>query len=170
MKKVLKISTIVVVAFVVVLMILPIMFRGKIETLVKSEANKMLNAQFDFEKIDISLLRNFPSASLSVKNFWLKGVGEFENDTLIYAGEVTAAVNVMSLFGDSGFDVSKVIIDDTRVKAIVLADGTVNWDVMKPSAESEDVAEETTSEGSAFRVKLQKLSIYKSTRKTLEFI
>ena len=159
MKKVLKISTIVVVAFVVVLMILPIMFRGKIETLVKSEANKMLNAQFDFEKIDISLLRNFPSASLSVKNFWLKGIGEFENDTLIYAGEVTAAVNVMSLFGDSGFDVSKVIIDDTRIKAIVLADGTVNWDVMKSSAESEDVAEETTSESSAFRVKLQKLSI-----------
>ena len=35
-------------------MILPIMFRGKIETLVKSEANKMLNAQFDFEKIDIA--------------------------------------------------------------------------------------------------------------------
>ena len=159
MKKVLKISTIVVVAFVAVLMILPIMFRGKIEPLAKREANKMLNAQFDFEKIDISLLRNFPSASLSVKNFWLKGIGEFENDTLVYAGEVTAAVNVMSLFGDSGFDVSKVIINDTRVKAIVLADGTVNWDVMKSSAESDDVAEETTSESSAFRVKLQKLSI-----------
>ena len=145
MKKFVKVSAIVVVALVAVLMILPVMFRGKIESVVKSEANKMLNAQFDFEKINISLLRNFPSASVSVKNFWLKGVGEFENDTLVYAGELTAAVNVMSLFGDSGYEVQKVIIDDTRVKAIVLADGTVNWDVMKPSeapAEEETPAEE----------------------------
>lgn len=161
MKKGLKILSIIVVAFVAILMILPIMFRGKIETLVKTEANKMLNAQFDFEKLDISLLRNFPSASLTLKNFWLKGVGEFENDTLVYAGEVTAAVNVMSLFGDSGFDVSKVIIGDTRVKAVVLADGQVNWDVMKPSESTEEVETETATEeaGSAFRVKLQKLSI-----------
>ena len=161
MKKGLKILSIIVVAFVAILMILPMMFRGKIETLVKTEANKMLNAEFDFEKLDISLLRNFPSASLTLKNFWLKGVGEFENDTLVYAGEVTAAVNVMSLFGDSGFDVSKVIIDDTRVKAIVLADGQVNWDVMKPSESAEEVETETATEeaGSKFRVKLQKLSI-----------
>ena len=83
MKKFVKISAIVVVALVAVLMILPVMFRGKIESVVKSEANKMLNAQFDFEKINISLLRNFPLASVSVKNFWLKGVEEFENDTLV---------------------------------------------------------------------------------------
>ena len=158
MKKLVKISAIVVVALLVVLMVLPVMFRGKIESVVKSEANKMLNAQFDFEKINISVLRNFPLASVSVKNFWLKGVEEFENDTLVYAGEVTAAVNVMSLFGDSGFEVSKVIVDDTRVKAIVLADGKVNWDVMKPS--DAPAEEETTSEESgAFKVQLKKLSI-----------
>ena len=53
MKKFVKISAMVVVALVAVLMILPVMFRGKIESVVKSEANKMLNAQFDFEKINI---------------------------------------------------------------------------------------------------------------------
>lgn len=69
-------------------------FQGKLAKLVKEEGNKMLNAQFDFRTLNISLLRNFPSASVSLEDFWLKGTGPFENDTLIQAGELTAAVNL----------------------------------------------------------------------------
>lgn len=65
-------------------------------------------------------------------DFWLKGTGEFANDTLVQAGEVTAAVNLFSLFGDSGYDISKIFIEDTRLHAIVLPDGRANWDIMKP--------------------------------------
>ena len=157
MKKLLKIAVGTIVAILVVLMVLPIAFRGKLEGIVKQEGNKLLNAQFDFEKLDISLIRNFPSASITLKDFWLKGVDVFENDTLIYAGELTAAVNVMSLLGDSGFEVSKVIVNDTRLKAIVLEDGKVNWDVMKPTDEVE--SDEQSAESSAFKVSLKKLSV-----------
>ena len=101
MKKTLKIFGVTILAFVVLLMVLPFAFKGKIESVIKSEGNKMLNAQFDFESLDISLLRRFPLASVSLNEFWLKGVGVFENDTLIKSGELTAAVNLMSLFGDS---------------------------------------------------------------------
>ena len=158
MKRVLKIILGVVVALLVVLMVLPFAFKGKLESVVKEEGNKLLNAQFDFAELDISLIRNFPLASVSLKDFWLKGVEEFENDTLVYAGELTAAVNVMSLFGDGGYEVSKVVIDDTRLKAIVLEDGKVNWDVMKSSGD-EPTVEESTSEPSAFKVSLKKLSV-----------
>ena len=135
MKKLIKILGGTLVALLLLLLVLPVAFKGKIEGIVKSEGNKMLNAQFDFKSLKISLLKNFPQASVSLHDFWLKGVDEFENDTLVYAGELTAAVNVMSLLGDGGFEVSKIIVDDTRVKAIVLEDGKVNWDVMKPSDE-----------------------------------
>ena len=158
MKRVLKITLGVVVALLVVLMVLPFAFKGKLESVVKEEGNKLLNAQFDFAELDISLIRNFPLASVSLKDFWLKGVEEFENDTLVYAGELTAAVNVMSLFGDGGYEVSKVVIDDTRLKAIVLEDGKVNWDVMKSSGD-EPTVEESSSEPSAFKVSLKKLSV-----------
>ena len=142
MKRVVKITGIVVVAFVVLLMVLPFAFRGKIESVIKSEGNKLLNAQFDFESLDISLIRRFPLASVSLNDFWLKGVGVFENDTLVRAGELTAAVNLMSLVSGD-YEVSKIIVDDTYVKAIVLEDGQVNWDVMKPSDEQPEVEEET---------------------------
>lgn len=158
MKKVLKITVGAIIALLVVLMVLPFAFKGKLEGIVKEEGNKLLNAQFDFAKLDISLIKNFPSASVSLKDFWLKGVNEFENDTLVYAGELTAAVNVMSLFSDSGYEISKVIVDDTKVKAIVLEDGKVNWDVMKPSTE-EQTEETPQQEATAFKISLKKLSV-----------
>ena len=72
MKKVIKIVGATIVAIIIILMVLPLAFKGKIETLVKQEGNKLLNAQFDFESLDISLLSQFPQASVTLENFWLK--------------------------------------------------------------------------------------------------
>lgn len=156
-KKAMKIAGITLGVILLLLLILPFAFQGKLAKLVKEEGNKMLNAQFDFRTLNISLLRNFPSASVSLEDFWLKGTGPFENDTLIQAGELTAAVNLFSLFGDGGYDISRIIVKDTRVHAIVLEDGRPNWDVMKPSPDAETPEDETAQE--TFRIKLQKLSV-----------
>lgn len=156
-KKTMKIAGITLGVILLLLLILPFAFQGKLAKLVKEEGNKMLNAQFDFRTLNISLLRNFPSASVSLEDFWLKGTGPFENDTLIQAGELTAAVNLFSLFGDGGYDISRIIVKDTRVHAIVLEDGRPNWDVMKPSPDAETPEGETAQE--TFRIKLQKLSV-----------
>ena len=160
MKKGLKIAAITVGVIIVLMFLLPFAFQGKIADIVKAEGNKMLNAQFDFKKLNISLFRNFPQASVTLEDFWLKGTGEFANDTLVQAGEVTAAINLFSLFGDSGYDVSKIFIEDTRLHAIVLPDGHANWDIMKPdttAAVETPAAEE--EEASAFKVKLQRFVI-----------
>lgn len=156
-KKTMKIAGITLGVILLLLLILPFAFQGKLAKLVKEEGNKMLYAQFDFRTLNISLLRNFPSASVSLEDFWLKGTGPFENDTLIQAGELTAAVNLFSLFGDGGYDISRIIVKDTRVHAIVLEDGRPNWDVMKPSPDAETPEDETAQE--TFRIKLQRLSV-----------
>lgn len=160
MKKILKFTVAIVAVIVLLLVTLPYLFKDKIEALVKEEGNKMLNAQFDFGTLDISLLSNFPLASLTLEDFYLKGVGAFENDTLVAADEITAAVNIMSLFGDDGYDIKKIQLDGVSIKAIVLPDSTVNWDVMKPGDDSLQ-AEETPADSTAspFRIKLQELVI-----------
>lgn len=159
MKKFIKIAGVSIMAIIILLMVLPLTLKGKIETIVKQEGNKMLNAQFDFETLDISLLSQFPHASITLENFWLKGVGAFENDTLLRAGELTAAVNLMSLFGDNGYEISKIIIDDTKVKAVVLEDGRPNWDVMKPDSVETVAEEQVDTAASPLRVQLQKFSV-----------
>ena len=159
MKKGLKIAAIVVGVIIILMLLLPFAFQGKIAGIVKTEGNKMLNAQFDFKKLNISLFRNFPQASVTLEDFWLKGAGEFANDTLVQAGEVTATINLFSLFGDSGYDISKVFIEDTRLHAIVLPDGHVNWDIMKPDTTDTQETPATEEESSPFKVKLQRFVI-----------
>ena len=155
MKRILKIFVAFIAVVLLLLLSVPYFFKGGIEELIKKEGNKMLNAEFDFGGLDISLIRNFPLASLTIEDFYLKGVGQFENDTLLSAGEVTAAVNVMSLFGDEGFDIRKILLDNVSVTAVVLPDSTVNWDVMKDSGEEDDTEESS----SPFCIKLQELVI-----------
>ena len=159
MKKGLKIFGVVVAALLLVLMVAPVAFKGKIESLIKSEGNKLLNAQFDFKDLNISLLRNFPLASVSLEDFYLKGIDKFENDTLVYAGELAVAVNVGSLIGGDAIEISKIIVNDTKLHAIVLEEGGVNWDVMKSSGSAEQPAAETEADGGSFAISLKKLSL-----------
>ena len=57
MKKLVKILTTIVVVILAIALIVPMAFRGKIADIVKKEANAMLAAKLDFERLDISLLR-----------------------------------------------------------------------------------------------------------------
>lgn len=158
MKKVFKIAAAVFAVLLLLLVSLPYLFKDEIEALVKKEGNNMLNAEFDFGNLDISLISNFPLASITIEDFYLKGVGQFEKDTLLSAGEITAAVNLMSLFGDEGYDVKKILLDNVSVSAVVLPDSTVNWDVLKESDETkEENADE--SDSSPFRIKLEELRL-----------
>lgn len=159
MKKGLKITAIAVVVLLLLMFILPFAFRGKIESIVKSEGNKMLNAQFDFRSLDISLFRNFPKASITLSEFYLRGTGEFEKDTLVQAGEIIAAIDLFSLFGDKGYDVSKIQIDNTDIHAIVLPDGHTNWDIMKPDSTPNNTETENKNETSPFKIQLQRFAI-----------
>ena len=68
-KKSLKITGLVIVCILALMAILPYAFRGKIEKIVITEGNKMLNARFGFEDLNISLFKNFPKASISLNNF-----------------------------------------------------------------------------------------------------
>jgi len=154
-KKSLKITGLVIVCILALMAILPYAFRGKIEKIVITEGNKMLNARFGFEDLNISLFKNFPKASISLNNFYLKGIDEFAKDTLVKAGDATVAIDLFSLFGSSGYDVSKIEISDAYIHAIVLKNGKVNWDIMKTDTTKVTPATEETT---PFKLKLKKLT------------
>lgn len=167
MKKFVKILTTVVVIVLAIALIVPIALRGKIADIVKTEANKMLTAQLDFERLNISLLRHFPNASVELKGLTLIGGEEpFAGDTIVAARRISVVVNLMSLFGDSGFEVTKVILADPALHAHKMADGAVNWDVMRPSEEpaaDEEAAAGEEEGGSSFRLSVRDFRISGAT-------
>ena len=158
MKKFVKIAAIVVAVILAIALIAPIALKGKIADIVKREANAMLAAKLDFEKLDISLLRHFPNASLELKGLTLVGVDRFEGDTIVAARRISVVVNLMSLFGDSGFEVTKVILASPAVHAHKLADGAVSGVHRDLTGGNDQVADHKTLRvgadcaGSFFRV------------------
>ena len=154
MKRFLKITATVVAVVLVVAIVAPLLLRGKIGDIVKREANAMLAARLDFEKLDISLLRNFPNASLNLKGLTLVGTERFEGDTIVAAKRISVVVNLMSLVGDEGFEVRKIILASPALHAHKLADGAVNWDVMKPSEPADTTAAEESAP-SSFRLSVR---------------
>ncbi len=160
MKKLLKVAAIVVAVLLVVLIVAPMALRGKVAGIVKREANAMLRAELDFEKLDISLLRHFPHASVDLKGLTLIGTERFAGDTIVAARRISVVVDLLSLFSDEGFEVTKVILAAPSVHAHKLADGAVNWDVMKPSEEEAPQKEEIPDgEPSAFRLRIRDFRI-----------
>lgn len=159
MKKLLKIAAIAVAAVLLAALVAPMALRGRIAQIVKNEANALLRAELDFEKLDISLLRHFPHASVDLKDLTLIGTERFAGDTIVAAGRISVVVDLLSLFGDEGFEVTKVILASPALHAHKLADGAVNWDVMKPADKAPQEEEQTTGEPSAFRLRISDFRI-----------
>lgn len=162
MKKFFKVAAIVVAVLFVAALFAPMLLRGKIEQILKREANAMLTATVDFDHLGISLVRHFPHASLEIRELTVVGTGRFDADTIVAADRISVVVDLMSLLGDEGFEVTKVILASPALHAHKLADGAVNWDIVKPSdAQAEAAADSAAApaEPSAFRLRVKDFRI-----------
>lgn len=159
MKKLLKIVAAVVGVLLVLLIVTPLLLKNKIGDIVKREANAMLTAQVDFDRLGISLIRHFPHASVELKGLTVVGVEEFAGDTLLAADRISVVVKLTSLFGDSGLEVTRVLVDRPLLAAWKRADGATNWDIVRSSGEEEPETADTTASSSSFRVQLKDLRI-----------
>lgn len=152
MRKTFIIAASVIGAFLVLLLVLPFAFSGKINSIVKQEANKKINAVFNYESLHLNLFRNFPNATIELNDVSIKGINRFQNDTLLATKSFRVVINLMSLFGNKGYEVSKIELIKPVVHAIVASDGQVNWDILKP-----DTTKQQTP--STFHMRLKNLSV-----------
>lgn len=154
----LKITALVIAVLLLLMWILPLTLKGKVAQIVKEEGHKMLNARFDFERLTISLFKNFPQASVTLDGFYLVGIDEFEKDTLVSADEFTLAVNLAALLKNK-LDIGKLTLKDAHVHALVLQNGKASWEVLKAdTSQTAEEAPETTESGS-FSLQLKKLTV-----------
>jgi uncharacterized protein involved in outer membrane biogenesis len=147
MKKILKITGIVIVAIVILMLILPFAFKGKIIKLVKTEINKTLTADVDFQKVGLNLFTDFPYLSVNIHKVSVVGRETFTGDTLAYIEKLHLAVNLMSIFGDQGIEIRKINIHHPIANLLTDKEGKVNWDIMKPSDTLTNDTQTDTSSG-----------------------
>jgi hypothetical protein len=156
MNKILKISGLILAGFLIILILLPFLFKGRITNLIKEEINKNLKVRVEFSGVGISFLRSFPDMSLSLRDLIVEGIEEFERDTLVSMKTFRMTLDLKSLIKGEDISVKSMFLDKPWVKAKVLPDGLANWDIMIETDEEEDVTDSVDSE---LVVKLEKFVI-----------
>jgi len=159
MKKFLKITGITVLVILAIIAVLPFAFKGKIADIVKTEINKNLDAKVDFGSFGLNFFKSFPNATVSLDNLTVAGVDEFAADTLFAAKSLSATINLSSLFGNSGYEITKIAADRAQIYAHILENGKVNWDIAK-SDDSEQ--SDTTADAQNFKLVLKDVEVNNS--------
>ena len=158
-KKILKYFGFTLLFLIALIILLPIIFKGKIVDMVKEEANNNLNAKVDFGDFDLGLISTFPNFNFEINDVKVDGVDQFEGTQLASIGNLTLKVDLMSVISGDEINVKTISLSDLNVNALVLADSSANWDIAKASDEVEVAVEEETGEAAAFKLGLKDLSI-----------
>ena len=125
----------------VLLLVLPFLFRGQIETRVKTAVNQNLNARVDWRDVGLGFFRHFPDLTLTLDDLTAAGVGKFQGDTLAAVRHFRVSLSLPSVLsnamGGSGpVVVHTVELDQPRLRLIALEDGSANWDITKKTPET----------------------------------
>lgn len=158
MKTLFKILGIILVVIIAALIIIPFAFSDKIEEIVKREINNYVDATVDYDEFSLSIFSSFPDLRAGLEGVSVVGKDKFANDTLAYIGNFAADVDIMSVFGES-IAINKVLLESTRVKAIVASDSTANWDIVKATPEDTTMVEETDTTASTLALDIEDVSI-----------
>ena len=137
--------------------LIPLLFKDKIEAAVKDEVNKSLNATVNWGEWDITLLRSFPNLTVEIADVSVLNAAPFEGVELARIAGLIATVDIKSLFGDR-IEVKRMHLEKPNIHVKVLKDGAANWDIAK--ADSAAVEEEAPADTSAgFHLGLDEFSI-----------
>ncbi|MCK5856753.1 MAG: AsmA family protein [Bacteroidales bacterium] len=162
MKKMLKISGVIIGLLIVLMITLPFLFKDKIVEIVKEEINNSVNAKVNFEGFALTLFHSFPDFTFEIKGMTVVGVDEFANDTLTAIDNIYINFDLVSVFS-SDYKVNAIEISHPVLNLKFMRDGKANWDIVKESVEDGVVPEEVDTvlaeEASAFKMQLQKFEI-----------
>lgn len=145
--KILKWTGIAVGSILLLMFIIPALFPGTISEQVKIFANKHLAGKLDYKKSHLTFFRHFPSLTVSVDDFLLKGSKPFQNDTLLSAREVAVGINLKNLIFNGQVKIDEIYVTDAYANVFVNSKGEANYNVYvaKPSEKPKDTTGTGTS-------------------------
>lgn len=104
-------------------------FQEEVGKALISEINKQLKTELKVGSFDLSLLRNFPDATVSLRDVVLEGLN---GEGLVDAQLMAFNFRILSLLGSS-VKVHSVTIQDGSLNVLIDKKGQANYDIFKPS-------------------------------------
>ncbi len=157
--RIFKITGISIAGFLLLLFLAPICFPGTVTEKIKTWTNNSLDGELNFSKVRLSFFKHFPSLTVTLYDFTLKGSAPYKKDTLVNAGEIALGVNVKSLIFDKSVRINKIFVSDALINVKVDEKGAANYNVYVSGKKKDSTA---TSDTSSAGLKLEKIIIENS--------
>ncbi len=145
MKKFLKITGLTILVLLLLAFTVPVVFKKQVQSLVKKEINKQLNANIDFKDVRLSLFRHFPKVTIRVKGIQITGKTTFAKDTLLSAENIDITAGLFSVLRGKDIKVYGCYLTAPRIHLLVDKLGKNNWDIARSSSDTSGLADTSAS-------------------------
>ncbi len=119
----------------VLLLVLPLIFKNQIASRAKEAANRSVNARVDWRDAGLGFFRHFPNLTLRLDDLTVANTGKFQGDTLAAIRHLGVVLSLPSVVGyalsSKPIVVRGVDLDQPKLNLIALEDGTANWDISR---------------------------------------
>lgn len=155
-KKILKGLGIFLLLTVIALAAAPFIFKDKIKAVVLNAINENVDAKVAFTEVDLSLLKSFPQANVTISELSIINKAPFEGDTLFYSGEVNLKMSVKELLKDETetMNLESFSLSNALVNVIINKEGIANYDIALKTDEQKE-----ESESKSFNLNIQNYDI-----------
>jgi AsmA protein len=134
----------------------PIIFAERLKEEIKKTANAKLNGELNYSDANVSFFNHFPSLTLTLTDFNLKGSTPFQKEKLITAKEVSFGINLSSLVFSKSINIDEIYLSNSVINIKVDKKGNANYNVYIAKTKK---AEKDSSDTA---LKLEKIEIINS--------
>ncbi len=156
--KTLKITVITTGSLLLLLFISPYIFPNTVAGKIKEWTNNSIRGELNFSKARLSFFNHFPSLTLTLYDFSLKGSAPFQRDTLVAADEIALGINLRSLVFAKKININKIYLTHAYLDVEVNEKGEANYNIYDSKASQK--SPDTDTSGAS--LKLQKIEIDRS--------
>ncbi|OXA79646.1 AsmA-like C-terminal region [Flavobacterium aquidurense] len=130
-KKILKITAIVLVAFVAALFAIPYFFKDQIKAKIAEAINESVDAKVSFADADLSLFKNFPNATVGIEKLVIINKAPFEGDTLVSLGQLNLKMSIKEIFKgkEEPMNIQGITSENGLINIIFNKEGVGNFDI-----------------------------------------
>ena len=160
LKTILKIIGVLIILFLVALFAIPYFFEDQIKAKIAEAINEKVDAKVTFSDVDLSLIKSFPSANVSIDQLVIINKAPFEGDTLVSLGEVDLKMSINELFKgkEEAINIDGITSKNGLINIIFNKDGIGNYNIAIKNKENEKRGK---SETLSLKVKNYNIENYK---------
>lgn len=148
LRKIAKITGITAGSLIILIVLIPFLFPGMVTDRIKQWANSNIKGELNFSKARLSFFDHFPSLTLTLHDFSLKGARPFERDTLVGSKEIALGIDLGKLLLKRRVVISKIFLANATMNLKVNEKGEANYNVYISDSKKSGNAKDNSSAAS----------------------